>query len=79
MPLRIAEYERDLIRVRTLDGLAAARARGKILGRQEALNQEQKDYLIELRQCGQSLRQLAETFGVSKTTISRYLRLADLP
>ncbi|MXZ56763.1 MAG: recombinase family protein [Gammaproteobacteria bacterium] len=75
----LAEYERDLIRARTLDGLAAARARGKILGRREALNQEQKDLLIELRQCGQSLRQLAETFGVSKTTISRYLRLADIP
>lgn len=75
----LAEYERDLIRARTLDGLAAARARGKTLGRREALNHKQKDQLIELRQSGQSLRLLAETFGVSKTTISRYLRLANIP
>ena len=73
----LAECDRDLIRARTLEGLAAARARGKRLGRREALNQEQKEYLITLRQSGQSLRQLAETFGVSKTTIARYLSLAD--
>ncbi|MYC24297.1 MAG: recombinase family protein [Gammaproteobacteria bacterium] len=75
----IAEYERDIIRVRTLDGLAAARARGQHLGRQEALNQEQKDKLIKLRCSGQSLREIAQTFGVSKTTIQCYVRLADVP
>lgn len=73
----LAEYERELIRQRTLDGLAAARARGKHLGRQEALNQEQKESLLQLRENGQSLRQLAQTFNVSKTTILRYLRLAE--
>lgn len=73
----LAEYERDLIRSRTIEGLAAARERGKRLGRQEALNQEQKENLVTLRRTGQSLRQLARTFGVSKTTILRYLRLAE--
>ena len=72
----LAEYERDIIRARTLDGLAAARARGQRLGRQEALNQEQKDNLIKLRYSGHSLRQLALRFGVSKTTIHRYVGLA---
>lgn len=75
----LAEYERDIIRARTLDGLAAARARGKRLGRQEALDQEQKDHLMKLRHSGQSLRQLAQIFGVSKTTILRYVRLAETP
>ena len=75
----LAEYERDIIRVRTLEGLAAARARGQRLGRQEALNQKQKDKVIELRSSGQSLREIAQTFGVSKTTIQRYVRLADTP
>ncbi|MCY3540746.1 MAG: recombinase family protein [Gammaproteobacteria bacterium] len=74
----IAEYEKDIIRVRTLDGLAAARARGQRLGRQEALNQQQKDEVIKLRCSGQSLREIAQTFGVSKTTIQRYVRLADV-
>ena len=75
----LAEYERDIIRVRTLEGLAAARARGQRLGRQEALNQKQKDKVIELRSSGQSLREIAQIFGVSKTTIQRYVRLADTP
>ena len=74
----LAEYERELIRSRTLDGLAPARARGKHLGRKEALNQEQKESLRQLRENGQSFRQLAHTFNVSKTTIIRYLRLAKL-
>ena len=75
----LAEYERDIIRARTLEGLAAARERGTRLGRQEALNQEQKDILIALRQSGQSQRQIGRTFGVSKTTVARYLRLANIP
>jgi len=73
----LAEYERELIRQRTLDGLAAARARGKHLGRKEALNQEQKESLRQLRENGQSLRQLAQTFKISKPTVLRYLRLAE--
>ncbi|MYI76688.1 MAG: recombinase family protein [Gammaproteobacteria bacterium] len=73
----LAEYERDIIRIRTLDGLAAARARGQHLGRQEALNQKQKDKVLKLRSSGQSLRKIAQTFSVSKTTIQRYVRLAD--
>jgi len=75
----LAEYERDIIRSRTLDGLAAARARGQRLGRQEALNQKQKDKVLKLRSSGQSLRKIAQIFGVSKTTIQRYVRLVDVP
>ncbi|MYF53393.1 MAG: helix-turn-helix domain-containing protein, partial [Gammaproteobacteria bacterium] len=33
--------------------------------------------LRQLRENGQSFRQLAQTFNVSKTTIIRYLRLAE--
>jgi len=73
----LAEYEQELIRTRTLDGLAAAHDRGKHLGRKEVLNQEQKESLIKLHERGQSLRQLAQTFDVSKTTIIRYLQLPE--
>ena len=55
----LAEYERELIRSGMLAGLATARAQGKHLGRKEALNQEQKESLLQLRERGQSLRQLA--------------------
>lgn len=55
---------------RTLEVLAAARKRGKALDRNQKVN------LVALRQGGQSLLQLARTFGVSKTTIIRYLRIA---
>ena len=33
---------------------------------------------MQLRERGQSLRQLAQTFNVSKTTIFRYLRLKEI-
>ena len=75
----LAEYQRDLIRSRTIDGLAAAQASGKQLGREEALNQELKDEVIKLRRSGQTLRELAETFGVSKSTIHRYVNQPDTP
>ncbi|MXZ43372.1 MAG: helix-turn-helix domain-containing protein, partial [Gammaproteobacteria bacterium] len=48
-------------------------------GRREALNQEQKENLIALRYSGHSLRQLAKTFGISKTTAQRYVKLAETP
>ncbi|MYF52404.1 MAG: Hin recombinase, partial [Gammaproteobacteria bacterium] len=47
------------------------------LGRKEALNQEQKESLRQLHESGQTLRQLAQTFNVSKTTIIRYLQLSE--
>jgi DNA invertase Pin-like site-specific DNA recombinase len=37
----VAEFERDLIRERTRDGLAAARARGRVGGRKRKLSDEQ--------------------------------------
>ena len=44
----IAEFERSLIRERTMDGLAAARARGRTGGRGFKLNEMQEARLIEM-------------------------------
>lgn len=42
------EDERDLIRTRTIEGLAAARPRGKRLDRREALNRKEKEKVVFL-------------------------------
>jgi DNA invertase Pin-like site-specific DNA recombinase len=70
----IAEFEHDLIVERTKDGLAAARARGRKGGgrskmtatkaRQARAMYDEKTYTV---------KQIAETFGVSRGTIYRHL------
>ncbi len=69
----IAEFERDLIRERTRAGVAAARRRGKHVGRPRALAAEQRDRLLRLRGSGKSLRYIAAMLRVSRATISREL------
>jgi DNA invertase Pin-like site-specific DNA recombinase len=72
----IAEFERDLIRERTRDGLAAARRRGKKLGRPRALDCRARQRLHRLRRSGKSLRACAEMLGVGISTIHRELSRA---
>lgn len=74
----LAAYERDLTRERTLDGLAAARASGKRLGRPEALNGDQRESLVKLRREGWSYSKLARTFRVAKATVIRYVQMSEL-
>jgi DNA invertase Pin-like site-specific DNA recombinase len=70
----IAEFERDLIRDRTMAGLAAARARGRIGGRPPALS---PDKLAIARQMHASRRHtmqaIAKVVGVSRSTLYRHL------
>jgi DNA invertase Pin-like site-specific DNA recombinase len=70
----LAEFERDLIRVRTQAGLEAARARGKIGGRPQKLNSKQIDLARKLyREKQHSIMEICELIGVSKPTVYRYL------
>lgn len=69
----LAEFERELIRERTLAGLVAARARGRIGGRPRKLNHEQRQVILGFRQEGRSLRSIARLFNVSVGTINRAL------
>jgi DNA invertase Pin-like site-specific DNA recombinase len=71
----IAEFERDLIRDRTQAGLAAARLRGKRLGRPSALDAAQRRRLRRLWQAGRSQREIARVLDVSKGTVHREIRL----
>ena len=70
----ISEFERELIRQRTLEGMAAARARGR-LGGHPFLDSQKVDLAIrmyESRNC--SVAEITRTTGVSKSALYRYLR-----
>jgi DNA invertase Pin-like site-specific DNA recombinase len=70
----LAEFERDLIRERTLAGLAAARARGRKGGRKFALTKAQ----VRLAQAAMASRDtsvvaLAAELGIRPVTLYRYV------
>jgi DNA invertase Pin-like site-specific DNA recombinase len=67
----VSEFEADLIRERTLDGLAAARKRGKCIGRPNALSPQQVERAKRLPASGTSLREIAGLLGASKSAIHR--------
>ena len=67
----VAEFERGRIRRRTMEGLSAAKARGRYGGRPFALNRDQRNEVVKLRNQGRSLSELSRLFGVSRATIAR--------
>ncbi|MBB3892945.1 DNA invertase Pin-like site-specific DNA recombinase [Phenylobacterium haematophilum] len=67
----LAEFERDLIRSRTSEGRARAKARGVKLGRRHKLSIDQRAFVARERAKGESVRHLARVLGVSKATIAR--------
>lgn len=67
----VAEFERELIRERTRAGLAHAREQGRQLGRRRALTSDQRRKAIRWMQEGQSQAEIARTFGVHRSTVSR--------
>jgi DNA invertase Pin-like site-specific DNA recombinase len=70
----LAEFERDLIRARTGEGRARAVARGVRLGRRPKLTYHQQQEALGRREAGEALTEIARTYNVSHSTISR-LRL----
>jgi DNA invertase Pin-like site-specific DNA recombinase len=67
----LAEFERELIRIRTSEGRARAKANGKSLGRKFKLTVHQQQEAIRRRDQGEAVRQIARTYNVSPSTISR--------
>nr|WP_287410229.1 recombinase family protein [Pseudodesulfovibrio sp.] len=70
----LAEFERELIRERTMAGLEAARARGRKGGRRFALNKTQ----VQMAQAAMknkttSVRNLCKELGVTRVTLYRYV------
>jgi DNA invertase Pin-like site-specific DNA recombinase len=72
----VAEFERETLVERTRDGLAAARAQGRVGGRPRALDEKKRQALIDLREVGRSVSELVDLFGVSRATVYRVIREA---
>lgn len=85
----VAEFEADLIRMRTREGMAIAKAKGRLKGKSPKLSSTQRKHLLDLHAAGTHTQaELAELFSVSRTTVYRELRrppsrganpVADLP
>jgi len=67
----IAEMERAQLRERTLDGLFAARQRGRVGGRPPRMTFEQVAEARRLREDGRSIAEIARLFRVSERTVRR--------
>jgi DNA invertase Pin-like site-specific DNA recombinase len=71
----VAEFESDLIRLRTREGMKVAKARGRLRGKQPKLKPNRAKYLLELHDSGNYTQaELAELFGVGRSTIYRTIR-----
>ena len=74
-----AEFESDLIRMRTREGMAVARAKGKLQGKQPKLSDKQQRELCRMHETSEySISDLAELFSVSRPTVYRTLQRAGV-
>src|SRR3954454_164426 len=67
----LADVERDLIRTRTAEGRSRAQKRGQRMGRPPKLTVAQQTEASRRRAEGATLAELARSYGVGKSTISR--------
>ncbi len=75
-----AEIERDLISTRTKEALAARREQGVVLGHKKGVRpkmdylQTRKDEIIQAYRQGEKICNLCKEFGVSRGTMSLFLK-----
>jgi DNA invertase Pin-like site-specific DNA recombinase len=67
----LAEYERHLILARTSEGRQRAQARGVQFGRKRKLTLHQQQEALARRAAGEALVDIARSYAVSHSTISR--------
>lgn len=73
----VAEFEADLIRARTREGMAIAKAKGRLRGKQPKLTPAQERHLVELHGGGKhTVAEIAALFGVGRSTVYRALERA---
>ena len=74
----LAEFEKDLIRERTMAGLKSARSRGKMGGRPKGLSEEAKkkariaEALYNQKEL--TTEEIANQLNISRTTLYKYLK-----
>ncbi|SJM72337.1 Mobile element protein [Arthrobacter rhombi] len=75
----ISEFEVDLIRMRTREGMKVAKAKGRLRGKQPKLSAKQEEHLLELHIAGKhSKAELAELFSVGRSTVYRAIARGQL-
>lgn len=71
----VAEFEADLIRARTREGMAIAKAAGKLRGKKPKLSPSQERHLVQLHRAGaHTTSEIAELFGVARSTVYRAIQ-----
>jgi len=76
----VAEFEADLISMRTKEGMKVAKANGRLRGKQPKLSRIQARHLVELNAQGvYTVAELGELFSVSRSTVWRTLRREPVP
>ncbi|MUK02233.1 helix-turn-helix domain-containing protein [Vibrio cholerae] len=76
----VAEFESDLVRARTRRGMAVAKAKGRLRGKQPELSHHQRKHLLSLVDSGEYTRgEIAELLGVSRTTVYREIQRRSRP
>jgi len=74
----LAEFERALMRERTMAGLAAPRARGRVGGRPRALTGTRLAHALTMAADGTPVWEIATVLGVGESTVYRALRAETL-
>ena len=70
-----AAFEVDLLRMRTREGMAVAKAKGKLRGKQPKLSPKQQTELRRMHGTGEySINDLAELFSIGRATVYRTLQ-----
>jgi DNA invertase Pin-like site-specific DNA recombinase len=73
----LADFEADLVRSRTREGLREAKAKGRLRGKPPKLDPGQQARLVDLHHTEErSPEELAEMFGVARSTVYRVLERA---
>ena len=73
-----ADFKVDLLRMRTREGMAIAKAKGKLKGRAPKLSPARQAHLLKLHAAGEhTVVELAELFEVSRPTVYRVLERAQ--
>lgn len=71
----VAEFEADLIRLRTREGMKVAKAKGHLRGKQPKLNRRQEAHLASLWRSGEyTTAELSDLFGVARSTVYRAIQ-----